>query len=274
MKNKRLMINASLAGLLIGTALAAAWARKPYTSTALLRVVPPSIPEGFVAANNSSNMEADRIRVLIAQPVLSRGNLSILIDAHNLYAAERARLPTFDVIEQMRAAVRIEPAQANSFTVSFTYPDARLAQMIAAELVTRLRIEHTRFRTNQAAMTLQFMQESAETAGVDFEQSMAKLRAAQSAGRAPDRLKLDADIARQRYERLSARRADAEMLYKLERRQQGPTLDVLDPASLPNEWRPSLFLSGSAGLIAGALLGLLISVLRGSGRREPAVQVS
>jgi uncharacterized protein involved in exopolysaccharide biosynthesis len=102
---------------------------------------------------------------------------------------------------------------------------------------------------------------------------MIKLRAAQSGGRSSARLKLDADIARRRYETLSAKRADAEMLYKIERRQQGPALELLEPPPLPNEWRPSVLLFAFGGLIAGGLMGVLVCVLVPSRAAQPAMQL-
>jgi hypothetical protein len=272
MTTKHLILNGGLAGVLAVGAVAAAWSGRPYTSNAVLRVVPSSIPERFVVSGN--NMETDRLRQLIVQPIMTRGNLTSLIETYNLYPAERARKPTEDVIEQMRAAVRIDPVQSNSFSVSFTYPDPALAQQITSQLVARLIAEYSRFRTNQAAMTLQFLRDSAEAAAADFEAAVGKLRVAQSGSRSADRLELDVAIARSRYENLSARRAEAEMLHKVERMQQGPSLEVLDPASLPSEWRPSVWLSALGGLFAGAGIAWLVSFLLSLRPGKPALQVS
>jgi hypothetical protein len=127
----------------------------------------------------------------------------------------------YDVITRMKQAIELH-AEADSLRVPFTFPDRALAQRVVADLVSGLVGEHARFRTTQATMTLRLMQESAEAAAVEMEAARASLRAAQANGRPTDRLTLDAEIARRRYESLSARRADAEMLDRLERQQQGP----------------------------------------------------
>ena len=111
-----------------------------------------------------------------------------------------------------------------------------------------------------AVLTVQFLKDSADAAGAAWEDSLAKVRAAQTGGKPPDRLQLDADIARQRYEGLRAKLAEAEMLEILEKRQQGQTLELLDPPSLPPGSRPSLVIVALLGALGGAVIGLLVSV--------------
>ena len=68
-------------------------------------------------------------------------------------------------------------------------------------------------------------------------------------------------LSRQRYESLSEKMAEAEMLQTVERRMQGDSLEVLDPASLPVDSRPSLVPSAILGALAGALIAWLLSIV-------------
>lgn len=69
----------------------------------------------------------------------------------------------------------------------------------------------------------------------------------------------DREVAQQKYEELSKKQSQSAMASDLENRQQGETLDILDPASLPQSpaqpKRPMMILGGIvAGLIIGATL--------------------
>jgi hypothetical protein len=170
----------------------------------------------------------------------------------------------------MRTAVRADTIDDTTLEVSFSYEDRIAAQKVAAELVSRIMTEHTRFRQMQSMMTLQFMKDSAAEAAAAWESSLTQLKAADTAGKALDRLRLDSEIARRRYETLSAKVAEAEMMRSLEQRQQGASLEVLDAASLPAESQSSIGMWILAGLIAGGVAGWLVGILRAP-RRQPDV---
>ena len=256
MKHLRLTLYGSLAGLLIGGAIAAALANRPYMSTAFLHVVPPPVPERFVSA---LNIPVSVTRPSMLPVVLSRGNLSSIINAFNLYPDERRRLPMEDVVELMRSATHVTSPNSDTIEVSFTYPDRFAAQKVTADVVSRIMAEHIRSRVSVAIKTVQFMKDAVAVAGADWEEHLAHLRQAAREGQPIERLKLDTDIARQRYESLSAKLAEAQTAQTLEKYELGASLEVLDPASLPAESRNSIVLIAFAGLSIGGLLGLLMS---------------
>jgi hypothetical protein len=258
MKHKRLVLSGALAGLLIGGIMGAAWAGQPYTSRAVLRVRGTTVPERLVPAQ--AYVEMRQMLPSISMTVLARGNLANILNAYNLYPAEQATMPLEDIIARMREATRIATLDDSSFEVSFTYPDRALAQKVTTDLVGRIIGEFVRARRTLAVLTVQFLKDSADAAGAAWEDSLAKVRAARSGGKPPDRLQLDADIARQRYEGLRAKLAEAEMLEILEKRQQGQTLELLDPPSLPPDSRPSLVIVALLGALGGAVAGLLTSI--------------
>jgi hypothetical protein len=255
MRHKRLILYGAGAGLVIGLAIGAVWASRPYTSTAVLRTVPPMIPERYVvSANDSLAIELPAIR----QSIMSRSTLTNVIATFNLYPSERKRMPMEDVVEIMREAVRFSPNE-RPLQISFTYHDRELAQKITADLVGLFMSEYLRALQSRSVMTLAFLKDRVSAAARGWELSLANIRAAQAEGKPLDRPKLDADIARKRYEEFSAKLAEAETFESLAMRQQSGGLEVLDPASLPSDTRPAIWFTTLVGTLSGAVIGWLVA---------------
>ncbi len=199
-----------------------------FVSTAVVRVVPPQVPEAFVPSN--VNMEMSQRINSMAQQILSRSTLTNIINTHGLYARDRARLPMEDVVESMRKKdVRISNVvnfsagegrrQVPAFQISFAYEDRMKAHKVCQDLVGRFINENTRDRTNQSVFTTQFLKDQLELARRDLEvveDRLAKFRVA-NAGRLPDQVQqnlqqlnvleqrmanLNGQVSRQNQERL------------------------------------------------------------------------
>ncbi len=265
-RNKYLLLSGGLAGLLLGAVGGIAWQHRPWTSTATIRTVPAQVPERFVPAANTAT---DRILASSLQTAISRGNLMNIIRTFNLYPGEGPRLPLVDVAQRLREDIRISPLIGETLQISVTYPDRILAQKITADLVSRIMQQYVRDRTTQAVLTLQFMQDRTTVAGREWEERLAALRTVERESRPTERFRLDADIARRRYEEASAKAAEAELMKSLEVRQQGPALEVLDPAALPEDTRPAVWVTALGGWIAGLVLAWLATLARG--QRLPLV---
>ena len=270
MKHKRLVMSGAVGGLVIGGVLTAAWASQPYTSRAVLRASASQIPEQLVPAQ--SRLELDQVVPRLAQTVTSRGNLMNVVKMYNLYPEEHDRKPMEEIVDHMGQALRISSLSGTAFEVSFTYPDRVLAQKVTRDIVNRILSGYTRERTTLALLTVQFVKDTADAAGKDWEQKLARVRAVQSSRNATERLMLDAEIARQRYETLSHKLADAEMIHALETRQQGPNIEVVDAPTLPAESRLSVVLAALLGSTAGALIGFFVSAVFSQRSGTPAVQ--
>jgi uncharacterized protein involved in exopolysaccharide biosynthesis len=186
------------AGLVISVVTAFLWP-DTYVSTAVVRVVPPQVPEAFVPSN--VNMEMSQRINSMAQQILSRSTLTNIINTHGLYARDRARLPMEDVVENMRKKdVRISSVvnfnsgqngrQVPAFQISFSYEDRIKAHKVCQDLVGRFINENTRDRTNQSVFTTQFLKDQLELARRDLEvveDKLAKFRIA-NAGKLPDQV--------------------------------------------------------------------------------------
>ena len=136
----RITLACALAGVLAAIAISFAWPDN-YVSEAKLKITPARIPEsGSPAAANQ--LMWDRV-LSMDHEILSRASLTSIVQRYNLYPRERTRLPLEDVVENMRTHIRVSPITPPgnraipAFAIQFEYPDARVAQQVTAELMSR-----------------------------------------------------------------------------------------------------------------------------------------
>jgi succinoglycan biosynthesis transport protein ExoP len=194
-RHKAWILGPAFGALVIAVVVAFLWP-DTYVSTAVIRVVPPQVPESLVPTN--VNMEMSQRINAMAQTILSRGNLTNIINTFNLYPRERQRKPMEDVVEDMRKDVRIGNVVSmtqgktgiSAFQISFSYDNRIVAQKVTADLVSRFMSENTRDRTNQSLLATQFLKDQLETAKKELdaiEDKMTKFRTTY-AGRLPDQI--------------------------------------------------------------------------------------
>lgn len=197
-RQKPWILGPLFAALVISVVVAHLWP-DTYVSTAVVRVVPPQVPETFVPSN--VNMEMSQRINSMAQQILSRSTLTNIINSYGLYPRDRARLPMEDVVENMRRKdVRISNVVSfttnegrrtvPAFQISFAYENRVLAQKVCQDLVSRFISENTRDRTNQSVFTTQFLKDQLELARRDLEvveNKLAEFRL-RNAGKLPDQI--------------------------------------------------------------------------------------
>ncbi len=166
-RNKGWIAGPALAGLVIAVVVAFLWP-DTYISTAVIRVVPPQVPEKLVPTNVNVAM-SNRVNSM-AQTILSRATLGSMIETYGLYPRERGSLPMEDVVGIMRQDIEIGPVRTlgadskrggdlSAFQISFRYENRYLAQKVTQDLVSRFINENQRQRAFQSAMTTQFLKE-------------------------------------------------------------------------------------------------------------------
>lgn len=165
----------TFAGLVLGVIVAYLWPDS-YRASGLIRVVPPKVPSQLVPTNLT---EAMTQKVMgIHQTIVSRPILTNVIQTYNLYPDERKRRPMEDVIEQMRADIRVgelrglgrSVSNGSAFAVSFSYSDKRLATQVCSDIITRFVDESTRSRSQQTMTTTQFFKEQLDAARSELEE--------------------------------------------------------------------------------------------------------
>jgi capsular polysaccharide biosynthesis protein len=120
----------SLAGIIVTVAIAFA-IPVHYVWQGMLTVAP---------ADESSLSVLDHL----GHDIFSRESLAEIIQQHNLYPRERARLPLSDVIDKVKSGVSVRavgpewPWSRNTltFAIAFDYPDRQVAQKVGNELVS------------------------------------------------------------------------------------------------------------------------------------------
>jgi polysaccharide chain length determinant protein (PEP-CTERM system associated) len=197
-RQKAWILGPMFGALVIAVVVAHLWP-DTFVSTAVVRVVPPQVPETFVPTN--VNMEMSQRINSMAQQILSRSTLTNIINTYGLYPRDRARLPMEDVVENMRKGdVKISnvinfstgEAKRNvpAFQISYSYENRILSQKVCQDLVSRFINENTRDRTNQSVFTTQFLKDQLEMARRDLEaveDKLARFRVS-NAGKLPDQV--------------------------------------------------------------------------------------
>lgn len=190
------IIGPAFLGLVAGVVVAFLWP-DTYLASGQMRVVPPRVPSRLVASNMSEEM-SQRVNA-IYQGIVSRTNLSNLIQNHNLYPDKRKRLPMEDVVDDMRKDIVISPLRGLStggtgrnnyfaFTVSYAYSDRRLATKVCSDLISKFMEESVTSRSSQSQETTMFFKEEAESAKQALDEYDAKIAAfkVSNAGVLPD----------------------------------------------------------------------------------------
>jgi polysaccharide chain length determinant protein (PEP-CTERM system associated) len=167
-RHKAWILGPVFAALVVSVVVAFLWP-DTYVSVAVIRVVPPQVPENLVAANTIGDLQG-RITSL-AQLILNRATLLNIINTKGLYKKELSRKPSDDVIEDMRAHdIKVVPLQLTlqqqsggprypAFEIQFSYNNRFTAQQVVQDLVARFLEENIREVSEQTVSTTQFLRD-------------------------------------------------------------------------------------------------------------------
>lgn len=197
-RHKTWILGPVFLGLVTAVVVAFLWP-DTFVSTAVIRVVPPSVPEKYVPTNINQEL-SQRINSM-AQIILSRATLTNIIQTYGLYPREQKRLPMDDIVEEMRKdAVRISPVYSatggstrnmvSAFQVSFAYENRALAHKVTQELVSKFINENIMQRSNASMQTTEFLQDQLDVAKRDLdavEKRLTQFRV-NNFGRLPDQM--------------------------------------------------------------------------------------
>jgi uncharacterized protein involved in exopolysaccharide biosynthesis len=160
---------------IVGAATAAALLWPPtYRSTGTILIEQQEVPLDFVRSAVTSFAD-ERVQV-ISQRVMTSTNLLEIIEKHNLYAGERQSMTRDQLVERMRANVKLEMISADvvdpragratqatiAFAVGFEDPSPLLASRVANDLVTLYLQKNIETRKQLAAGTTDFLADETE----------------------------------------------------------------------------------------------------------------
>ncbi len=197
-RNRAWILTPLFVALVASVVIAFLWP-DTYVSVATIRVAPPQVPESFVPANTTQDIQG-RVNALV-QLILNRATLTNIINTHGLYKKKLARMPMDDVIEEMKLSdVQVIPVRQSmnagqretqqypAFEIRFAYSERFTAQKVTTDLVARFLEENVREVSQQAVSTTQFLQERWEESRKkldELEQRLSVFRA-QNMGRLPE----------------------------------------------------------------------------------------
>ncbi len=188
-RHKAWILGPVFAALVVSVVAAFLWP-DTYVSVAVIRVVPPQVPENFVPANVNLDIQG-RVNSLV-QLILNRATLLNIINTQGLYKKELARMPPDDVIEDMRLHdIKVIPVQQSirqntehapqypAFEIRFSYNNRFIAQKVVFDLVARFLEENVREVSQQTVSTTQFLRDQWDLAKKkldDIEQQLSAFR--------------------------------------------------------------------------------------------------
>src|SRR5262249_32972976 len=136
-----------------------------YRSTAVILVDRQQVPETFVPATVTSELET-RLHT-ISQEILSRARLDALITRFGLYPAQRKQAQTEELVERMRKDIKLElktttgkegyRSATTAFTISYRGPDPQTVAQVTNSLASFYIEENLKVRERQATGTAEFL---------------------------------------------------------------------------------------------------------------------
>jgi polysaccharide chain length determinant protein (PEP-CTERM system associated) len=136
-----------------------------YKSGTLILVEQPIMPKDYVVPNVSDIQ--DRLQS-ITQQILSRTRLLHIIDELNLYARERNRLTSDELVGRMRKDISIELVrddrshELTAFNVYYSSHDPHVAQQVTRELTGLFISENLAVRQQESEETTKFLESQLE----------------------------------------------------------------------------------------------------------------
>jgi len=136
-----------------------------YRSTALVLVEGQQVPEAFVPATVTSELET-RLHT-INEEILSRARLESLVNRFGLYPALRKHVQIEELVDRMRRDIRLElkvtpgregyRSATTAFTLSYRGPDPQTVAQVTNTLASFYIEENLKVRERQATGTAEFL---------------------------------------------------------------------------------------------------------------------
>jgi succinoglycan biosynthesis transport protein ExoP len=151
-----------------------------YKSGTLILVERPTMPKDYVVPNVGDDIQ-NRLQS-ITQQILSRTRLLHVIEELKLYASERKRLTSDEVVERMRRDISIELVrdershELTAFNVYYSSHDPHVAQQVTSELTALFISENLEVRQQQSMGTTRFLESQLEEARKTLAEQEEKVR--------------------------------------------------------------------------------------------------
>lgn len=152
-----------------------------YRSETLILVEQQKVPEHYVIPNVSTDLQ-ERLQSM-TQQILSRTRLQRIIDGFHLYAGERTRLSSDELVERLRKDIKIDLVKApgrrdelTAFKIYYSSGDPAIAQQVTSQLTSLFIEENLRARQQQSESTTGFLENQLEEARKDLARQEQRVR--------------------------------------------------------------------------------------------------
>ena len=155
-----------------------------YQSEAVILVEQQKVPEQYVVANVSVNVE-ERLQS-ITQQILSRTRLQSIIDKYHLYSAQHGLKKLWepgDPVEEMRKDIKIDLVQTQgrqteltAFKINYSAANPELAQQVNARLTEQFIDESLNSQRELSESTNDFLDKQLKAAGDKLAEQEEKVR--------------------------------------------------------------------------------------------------
>jgi uncharacterized protein involved in exopolysaccharide biosynthesis len=186
-KRRKTSILTIAAVIFVSGALAALLWPPTYKSSATILIKEQDIPPDLVRSTVTS-FAAQRIQA-ISQKVMARPNLLEIIDKYSLYADEKERLTSEEIVERMRDNISLDLIDADvidprtgrptaatiAFQLGFAGEYAEQVQKVANELMSLYLEENLKERSEKASETYTFLSNESDRLSAEIADLEAKL---------------------------------------------------------------------------------------------------
>ncbi len=133
-----------------------------YRSETLILVEQQKVPEQYVMPNVEADLQV-RLQSM-TQQILSRTRLLRIMEDLNLYAGERNKKTSDDLVERMRKDIQIELVESpgrrelNAFKIAYVSRNPKVAQQVTSQLSWLFIEENLKARQQQSESTTEFLE--------------------------------------------------------------------------------------------------------------------
>jgi uncharacterized protein involved in exopolysaccharide biosynthesis len=192
-RRHRAAFGAILGGLFTLGVLTALLLPPTYRSTATILIEEQEIPSDLVRSTITS-YAAERLQ-MISQRVMTRAHLLAIVEKFDLYAKERQKKTTDEIVEMMREDIAFQPISAEvidpksghptkatiAFSLSYDGRHPDTVQRVANEITSLYLEENLKTRTQKTQEASDFLTEEVEQIGAyvtELEQTLAQFKEA------------------------------------------------------------------------------------------------
>jgi len=194
--------------LFLGSVAVAALLPAAYRSTATILIEQQEMPADLVRSTISSYAD-QRIQV-ISQQVMTRTNLTRVVEKYNLYPGYRQSKTSEEILQRLAKDIKLDLVKADvidqrsggkttatiAFSLSYDGETPAIAQKVANELVTLFLSENLKNRQQKTADTSAFLADEAAKLSAHVSETEAKLAAfkEKNTGRLPELVQLNMQL--------------------------------------------------------------------------------